>query len=423
MAEDEARVQRRRERGLWLLLAVALAVVVMLVTWWARSGGGLTVKLTGDVAVTQQAAVYTVTVPLEISEAATLTTIGGAQRLDAGAHTVRLEIPATSMRVGINPVTLTLQPEGDSGAVVRTINVQQFYQVTDVQAPPFGKGLPVLVTLKVMPGWTPSAPGAKVSALAEGFRLEVDPAPLMAKVDSLEGPTGPLVLALTLTDEAGATQQFQQVLQIPLPVTPVTLTGPATRWSRPEGSVTVTGRAHPEAEIIVGQQVVQAEAEGLFSVKVPLPSPGRHKIAVKVDAPEHLPAQFELTVERVSAADFKARGAARAAAVKGLVARGGLIEGDWAKLLKDPEGTRNQRTHLKGAVIAVRRGEAGGDDVILMSACEKAQCPVQVITREAVAVQAGDRVAVVGRLAGLAEFQTREGARQALRLIAEEVEP
>ncbi|MFN3199855.1 MAG: hypothetical protein ACE366_15765 [Bradymonadia bacterium] len=429
VAEDTQRARRQRDRKLvWVLagLVLLLAAVAVLL-WQARS------RFTGEIAgaptVSRGDDIYTITVPFKVSGPARLTYPGGVVAMK-DAQTITFTLPVSTMKVGDNPITLTAIPEDGGETVERVLNVQLFYRITDIEVPRFTAGARVVVKMQVMPGWVPSVPGATIEPVADGHRLSLDPAPFLSKVDQMTGSHGPLPLALSLVGEKGKVQQFEEVLQLPIPRTRITVNRPVQGWSRAAEDVHITGRSLPGAQIAVGGVTEQADHQGHFDVKVPVPSVGSHTFKLVADAEARAPQSIEIAVERITSDVEKSRRRTRRGKIKALVKQGGLIEESWVRMVDNAEALRNQRVRLEGPVIALRRGALGAGDVILMATCPHGAeakthnlCPVRVVTRAPISVRPGEMLEVVGRLSGVESFQTQGGLQKAPRVLAEAMSP
>ncbi|MCB9536388.1 MAG: hypothetical protein H6704_08995 [Myxococcales bacterium] len=417
VAAEERRAARTRTRRLLTFLAVAAVAAAVAATFALREKTAFRAQVGQGMTVVRGDAAYDVRLTVETSGPAVVRHPGGEAAVEGRAE-LRFDVPADSMQVGDNALELLVTPTEGAPVVLRP-KVTVFYRLSAPALGPPRAGTPVEATVRLMPGWTVAVEGGAVrpGPTPDSYVLAMDPAPLLARVDGLSGPTGELPVAMTLTGPAGETRRFTERLRLPLPDTPATVFEPPFGWASEADRVTLRGRTLPGAAVQVGSIGTRADAEGAFELIVPLGAPGAQTLAVEVDAPERRPSTVEIAVRRLDAEAAAAQRAALEARVAEMKAPRRPTR--YTRLVKDLEGHTGAAVRLQGEVVTARRGEAEGTDVLQMTTCRRGDgCPIWVETQGPVLVGPGDRATVVGAVAGAHAYRTAGGeAKSVPRLV------
>lgn len=417
VAADERRAARGRTLRLLTFLAVAAVAAAIAASFALREKAAFRAHVREGMTVVRGDAVYRVRLTLDTSAPAVVRHPGGEVSVEGSAD-LRFDVPADSMQVGDNALELHVIPDEGRPVVLRP-KVTVFYRLSAPALGPPRLGTPVEATVRLMPRWTVAVEGGTVRAgdAPDTFVLAMDPAPLLARVDGLEGPTGELPVAMSLTGPDGTTRQFTERLRLPLPDTPASVYEPPFGWASEADRVTLRGRTLPDAAVQVGSIGTRADAQGDFELVVPLGEPGPQTLDVEVDAASRRPSIVSVKVRRLDADAAEAQRAALEKRVAELKAPRRTTR--YTRLVKDLEGHTGAAVRLKGKVVTARRGEVAGTDVLQMTTCRRGDgCPIWVETKAPVLVGPGERATVIGAVAGAHAYRTAGGeAKSVPRLV------
>jgi hypothetical protein len=417
VAAEERRAARTRTRRLLTFLAVTAVAAALAATFALREKTAFRAQVGEGMTVVRGDAVYSVRLTVETSAPAVVRHPGGEAEFEGSAE-LRFDVPADTMQVGDNALELRVTPDEGEPVVLRP-KVTVFYRLSAPALGPPRAGTPVEASVRLMPGWTVAVELGEVrpSDAPDTFVLAMDPAPLLARVDDLAGPTGELPVAMTLTGPDGDARRFTERLRLPLPDTPATVFEPPFGWASEADRVILRGRTLPDAAVQVGSIGTRADAQGEFELVVPLGPPGEQTLEVEVDAAERRPATVQVAVRRLDAAAAKAQRAALEARLAELKAPRRPTR--YARLVTDLEGHTGAAVRLRGKVVTARRGDEAGTDVLQMTTCRRGDgCPVWVETKGPVLVGPGDDATVVGAVAGAHAYRTAGGeAKSVPRLV------
>jgi hypothetical protein len=435
LEEDEEKRARVRNRNA-ILAFLGLALVAGTLLWFfAREKAALTADVIGSVEVRRVDGAYRVSATIRTSEPAVVEYPGGSVEVE-GDTAVRFDIGEADLEVGTNRVQLNARPQEGEGRPTRLdFEVPVLFRFSSPPMTPPKPGVPVKLELRVAPGWTPTLEGGKVlDGDAPGHhRVELDPTPLLAVLDRLDGDSGTLSFRLNLSNAQGEAHTFRESVVLPIPATPVALWSPPHRWATAGSRVEIAGRSVAGARVSVGAMTVATDADGVFTATVPLADEGRKTLEVRAQAPGQRPTTVTVEVARLSKREARARRTRlrrEARTVAGKTKRAPAYE----KMLAEAAALEGRRVALEGTIIEARRAAevapepaagAPPTNVLQLVTCRGGdRCPVWVETTAALPAGAGDTVKVYGVLAGTHEYTGRGGDRiSAPRLRADLVVP
>jgi hypothetical protein len=405
---EERRAAKRRLRIASVLLVLVVVGAGIAAGLLLRQRSAFRAELEGDLVVTHRAGDYTIEVGVRTSEPSVVVHPAGSQAVTEVGR-VTFSLPSEEMHVGDNTVGLTVRANGSDDEQLLTLHVLVYYRLRTEIIPPPRPGVPIKAHVELMPDWSLTVEGGVSARIAnDTYEVQIDPGPLLARVDTMAGDTVALPIPLVLRDPNGKEQTFTEVLQVPIPATPITVLRPPHGWISDADKVRVGGRTVPGAEVTVAGQLVKIDAGGYFDVQVPLGAPGRHSIEIVANGPKKRAGRKSISLERLTEAAFNA-------ARGGLRSEAATYEVDskaptYTSLVEDPEPHRGQKIRLRGELLDARRGREGSVDTLQLATCKvKSRCPYWVELSGPMMAGPGDMVEVVGTLDGNSTYKTHSG--------------
>ncbi len=389
----------------WLVFLVLVIAGIALALWLTREAQAVEARV-GAVEVEPAGERLAFAVDLETARPLLVGHPGGQHAVD-GPGRVEFDLDGAALRPGVGQIALRLGDGDPPVELPLELTVWYRARVEPVEA----VGAPVPVELTVRPGWQPVGDAVEPVAGDIGrHRLLIDGRRALAEVDAPGGLTAPLTETVRLRGDGGAEAEFALTVQVPLPRTPLVVTAPPRAWRRDAEAVTVAGRTVPEAEVRVGEHAAQADADGRFSLVVPLSGAREQALEVVADAPGARATVQRITVERLTPEAGRTQAAAlRAEQAERLGPTGRTPP--YARWLADAEGLRGRAVAFEGRLIAVERGGEGpgAADRAVIAACDRGDhCPVWITTTAPILVDPGQRVSVSGTLAGAETWRTAD---------------
>jgi len=417
IAEDEKVYATSRHRtALLALLLVSIAAAVA-AAFAFREKTRLKAELASEPAVTRSADRFGVVATVRTSEPAVVSYPGGEAR-GAGEWELQFSVPEADMHVGSNTIHLDAVAEAGGDPVRIPVRIVLYYRFKVPPVAPPKAATPIKAYVEVAEGWKVAVEGGTSTEVGKGrIELALDPKPVLVP----DSP-GALSVRLALTSPTGESKHFVEALRVPIPDAPLHLTTPAQRWRRAAETVPVRGLTLPGAEVHVGDAHATVGAGGAFDLSVPV-ALGKNEIDLKIKAPGRKTITRRLNVERLSAHAAKwERLRLKRDTRKWL--RGAKRTPKYDQMLAEPGAVEGRKVRIRGQLVEVRRGKDGGPDQLQLVTCiGKGGCPVWVATDGPVLVGQGDKITVVGVLAGVHTFQRGGATLQAPRVDARFVIP
>ena len=206
----------------------------------------------------------------------------------------RIVIPMSQIHLGTNDIDVAVSEPGSSPKQL-SFPIVLRHSISDdfsglVTEDPF-----VTAAFQIAPGVHLAVDGRPVQPLNNVYFHKIRLADV-SKTGAGEGDFMMVKLPFQLIDEAGAVEQGEHV--IPVPLTKLRVDRPAPNAKVVSDSVTCSGTSEEGAQITVDGQSAGLTAAG-FSTSVSLPVIGAHDIEVTARAPGKAPRTEMLTVTRI----------------------------------------------------------------------------------------------------------------------------
>ncbi len=185
-----------------------------------------------------------------------------------------------------------------------------------------------------------------------------------------------------------------------IPAVHLTLNRPADGGKVADDYVFCSGLTEPDTEVRVNGAPVGELVDNVFTVKVPLPTVGEHKIVVDAVSPRRGPRQLVLTVIRMESLD---------AEIEEFTAG---IDKDlgWESLARDPDTFKGKKVSLHGRIISFKTTQGvSAFQLLVDEGCPpEARCMLKVDFKGETNAGKDSWVTVLGEVAGKFTIETSD---------------
>mgnify|MGYP001307178131 CR=1 FL=1 len=375
-----------------LLLGVSLTVLGVVGSAVSLVSGGGPPLSFGQPEATVTKGLLDVRLPVRSERRICISHPGGQTDVE-GEKTVRFSLPAKKPKFESKALKVSAR-DGDTDIPVEVV-VEPVYRLRTISVT--DARLEVQLTHRF--GWKASVkPGQLHRIDSTSFRWVLN-----LGQPNLRGRSQ-IAASLSLVDLKGKIRLFEEVLNVPSVVTPLTLLTPSAHLRTSESSVLITGITLPGAKVTVEKKSTIADVDGRFEIKAPLIQMGGRTLTVTSKAEGREPVAYQVSVTRHSRGERRKE--IESLRTKYGEQRVGLdLQPAYGELGQLDPG---RRFLLEGRLAALERIDES-TSLAVISLCETGrQCPVLAHVSGPTLAEVGQRVRGIGRSLGLRRYRSRD---------------